>query len=261
MKKNNLHLIFILAALITVILVSAIALIVMLTPASDGDGQTSAATPSQTQATTKNTTDSVVLFPHFTTPAPYTTPVPETTTKVPATTPTPETTPQAPATTPAPETTPQTPVTTPTPETDEPITDAPSTSVADLKPISGTVKGDSISSLGIYASYATESIDQEARTMTVRFTFYVESYGLQVGGRTTNKLLVNGQKVGKVTTPKINLPDGSPHTRTVLYEYVVTVEKPDDTPVTLQVEFSWNSKIYYSKEYVEYLTVTADLTV
>ncbi|MBQ7353978.1 MAG: hypothetical protein IJW62_00495 [Clostridia bacterium] len=248
MKKNNLHLIFILAALITVILVSAIALIVMLTPASDGDGQTSAATTSQTQATTKNTTDSVVLFPHFTTPAPYTTP-------------TPETTPQTPVTTPTPETTPQTPATTPAPETDEPITDAPSTSVADLKPISGTVKGDSISSLGIYASYATESIDQEARTMTVRFTFYVESYGLQVGGRTTNKLLVNGQKVGKVTTPKINLPDGSPHTRTVLYEYVVTVEKPDDTPVTLQVEFSWNSKIYYSKEYVEYLTVTADLTV
>lgn len=238
MKKNNLHLIIILSSLIAVILISAILLIVTLAPASRGDGQTSAATSPQTQATTKNTTDAVVLFPTFTTPAPYTTPVPETTTKVPSTTP----------------------ATEPTPDTDEPITDAPSTSVADLKPISGTVKGDSISSLGIYASYATESIDQEARTMTVRITFYVESYGLQVGPRTANELLVNGQKVSNVSTQRINLPDGSPHTRTVLYEYVATIEKPDNTPVTLQVEFSWNSKIYYSGEYVEYLTVTADLT-
>ncbi len=242
MKKNNIYLVVVLISLITVILIAGIVLITTVFSASNDpvtNDQTSlTATPVETP---KSTTDILVLFPSYTTPAPLTTSGPETTA------PTPATTPQTPA-----ETTPQTPAET---------TPAPETSAVPLKPISGSVTGEAVGSLGIYASYVTETVDSEAGTITVRVSFYVESYGLQVGARTTNYLLVDGKKISNVHTERINLPDGSPQTRTVLYEYVATLEKSDDTPVTLELEYFWNCKLYYSGEYVDYLSVKVDLTV
>lgn len=268
MKINNLSLIIILSVLIAVILSAGILLIVTLSGSSDPADTTAETTATTTVKTTKAP---ITIDPSILNPPPITTAPPPVTTQLPVTTPKPAETTKTPetTTTPEPSTEPETdePVTT-APESNEPTTSAPETqpettpetTVSDLKPISGTVDGENISSLRIFATYETESIDQEARTLTVKVTFFVESYGLQVGGRTTNYMMVNGQKVKNVHTDRINLPDGSPRTRTVLYEYVTTIEKPDDAPVTLELEYFWNCKLYYSGEYVDYLSVKLDLT-
>ncbi len=244
MKNSNLLLVIILTVLITVILIAGSALIVVLatttvdstttevagTTAEPTDGTTTAAT------TTTTTTTTTTKGNEPTKPATTTKPAePDKPTTKPTTTTT------KPATTPKPD------VPTPAPG---------------LHEVSGTVKGDSIDSLGIYATYTTEEIDEEAKTMKIRFTFYLQSYTLRVGARGDNKLVINGQTLSKLPTEKIELPNGSPLTRTQLYEYVVEVEKPDDnTPVHLELEYSWHFQGKYAGVPAEWLSVKVELTL
>ncbi len=251
MNKSNLILTIVLTALITVILIAGIVLIVVLS----GDSEP-VSTPADSTSVTVTTTK-----PYTTPTIPYTTPVfttpnptqnPDTTPNTPVTTTKPTTTPNTPVTTTKPTTTPNTPVTTP------PIVVPPSPG---LNAVSGTVEGDKLGSLGICASYVTEKVDKENRTMTIRVTFYAESYALRIGARTDNYLMVNGKKMSGLDSDAINLPNGSPQTRTVLYEYVTTVSKPDDTPVTLELEYFWHFQASYSGVSADWLSVKMNLTI
>ena len=250
MNKSNTPLVIILTVLITVIVIAATVMIVVLSTYTPSDAP-AGTTPADT------TTDAVMTTtkkPAVTTTTATTT----TTTKKPDPTTKPAE-PDKPTTTTKPAE-PDKPTTTTKPNTTtHPNTPTPTPG---LSQISGTVKGDSIDSLVIYADYVTEEIDKEAKTMKIRFTFYLHSYGLQINTRSDNKLIVNGESLGKLPTDKVNVPSGSPLTRTVLYEYVVEVEKPDDnTPVELSVEYHWHFKGTYAKVYQDWLTVRVDLSV
>ena len=254
MKNSNLLLVIILTVLITVILIAGSALIVILSTTASVDSTTTEAVvatkpaDSTTTAATTTTTTTTIQKPDE--PAkPVTTAKPDEPTKPTTTTKPAE--PDKPTTKP---TTTTKPITTQKPDVPAP---APG-----LHEVSGTVKGDSIDSLGIYATYTTEEIDEEAKTMKIRFTFYLQSYSLRVGARGDNKLVVNGQTLNKLPSEKIDLPNGSPLTRTQLYEYVVEVEKPDDnTPVHLELEYSWHFQGTYAKQPAEWLRVKVDLTL
>lgn len=254
MNKSNLPLAIILTVLITVIVIAAVALIVVLSmdAPSTPAGTTPANTPEAVVTTTKKPADTTTTAATTTTKKPETTTKPDTTTN--------PTEPEKPTTTTKPA------------EQDKPVTTKPNTTTKPdaptptptpgLSQISGTVKGDSIDSLGIYAKYVTQEINEEAKTMTVRFTFYLQSYGLRIGARGDNYLVVNGETHKKLATEKIDLPNGSPLTHTTLYEYVVEVEKPDDnTPVRLELEYCWHFQGTYAGEHADWLTVTVDLTI
>jgi hypothetical protein len=127
--------------------------------------------------------------------------------------------------------------------------------------VSGTVKGDNVGSLTIYAQYVTEEINEEANSMKIRFTFYVQSYSLRLGARSDNYLVVNGETYKKLASEKIDLPNGSPLTRTDLYEYVIEVEKTDDNvPVLLELEYFWHFQGTYSGEHAEWMSVKVELS-
>ncbi|MBQ7325250.1 MAG: type IV pilin N-terminal domain-containing protein [Clostridia bacterium] len=260
MKKTHLQLVIILTVLITVILIASIALVIALSVDSTPDTTDGSTTPvvDITTEPAKGTTTTTTTKPADpTTPAITTKPNtpdsdPTTTTK-PADPPKPNTT-----TTTQPADPPK-PGTTKPADTTKPNTPTPSPGLSE---ISGTVKGDNIDSLGIFAEYVTEEIDAEANTMKIRFKFYLQSYGLRIGARSDNYLVVNGETIKKLPTAKINLPNGSPLTRTELYEYVVEIEKPDpNTPVELALEYHWHFKGTYAKVSEEWLVVRVDLTI
>jgi hypothetical protein len=260
MKKSHMQLVIILTVLITVILIASIALVIALSvdaaPGTTSGNTTPVVdvTTDPVKGTTASTTTTTVKPADPTTPATTTKPnAPDTTTtKKPVDPPAPNTT-TKPADPPKPDTT------TKPADTTKPNTPAPAPS---LNEVSGTVKGDSIDSLGIFAEYVTEEIDKDANTIKIRFTFYLQSYGLRIGARGDNYLIVNGETFKKLSTAKIDLPNGSPLTRTVLYEHVVEIEKPDaNTPVELALEYHWHFQGTYAGEHADWLTVTVDLTV
>ena len=277
MKKTHLQLVIILTVLITVILIASIALVIALSvdsAPSATDGSTTPVvniTTDPINGTTASTTTTTVKPADPTTPAVTTKPnTPEsdpTTTTKPTEPPKPNTTTTTkPAEPPKPDTTtttkpadPTKPDTTKPADTTKPNTPTPSPGLSE---ISGTVKGDNIDSLGIFAEYVTEEIDAEANTMKIRFKFYLQSYGLRIGARSDNYLVINGETIKKLPTAKIDLPNGSPLTRTELYEYVVEIEKPDpNTPVELALEYHWHFKGTYAKVSEEWLVVRVDLTI
>ncbi|MGM9648082.1 MAG: hypothetical protein ACI3YH_08140 [Eubacteriales bacterium] len=247
MKKSNLSLVIVLVALITVILIASIALVVAMNSKGGSDPAQTSSTSVTVSVTDKTTT------PTSSTQTPTTTPaVPDTTTTVqsPATT--------VPTTTPKPTTT-QTPATTtkaPTTTKEPAGTTKPTVPATTPKP-GEIIAGDSVGSLGLFAAYTTE--DAGSDRITVRVTFYVESYALRIGARTDNYLTVNGQKISGLSSEAISLPNGSPQTRTVLYEYVTTVSKTGNTPVRLELEYFWHFQATYSGEHADWLSVKADL--
>ncbi|MBQ8288317.1 MAG: hypothetical protein IJX76_06050 [Clostridia bacterium] len=266
MKKTNLYLTLILAALITVILITGILLIVVLSDSGSenngaDDTSVTVSTVEKTPApdTTTKTPSTTPVSPSATTTAPApsvttTKPAPtQTTTKTP---PTPPVTPSVTTTAPPPSTTTTAkPTTTTKPATTtKPVTPTPIPGGA-----SGVIAGDKAGSLGIYASYTTESSTADKDTITVKVTFYAESYGLRIGARTDNYLLVNGEKISGLDSDAINLPDKTPLTQSVLYEYETTVKKNGNAPVTLELEFFWHFQASYSGVHAEWLSVKADL--
>lgn len=278
MKQSHLPLVIILTVLLTVTVIASVALVVALTmmPASDqpaSDTTTTApavqSTPDTTTTTKKPdlpttpavTTQPVVPTPPATTAKPDNPnpPTPPATTTKPAEPKPPVTTTKPVETTPPPatdkpvETTP--PVTTTKPE--EPVIPTPAPG---LNAVSGTVKGENVGSLTLYAQYATEEIDEEAKTMKIRFTFYIQSYSLRMGPREDNYLVVNGETFKNLTSEKVDLPDKSPLTRTQLHEQVIEIEKPDDnTPVHLELQYFWHFQGKYSGESADWLSVTVEL--
>lgn len=263
MKNSHLPLVIILTVLITVILIASVALIVVLSmdiQLNDPAASTTT-TPEAAVTTTKKPADSTTTAPNTTT----TTVKPDEPTK-PTTTAKPDE-PTKPTTTAKPDE-PTKPTTTAKPDeptkpttTTKPITPPPTPNPG-LSEISGTIKGDNIDSLGIFAHYVTEEIDKNAKTITLRFTFYLQSYGLRIGARSDNYLIVNGETHKKLATAKIDLPNGSPLTRTDLYEYVIEIEKPDDnTPVNLELEYFWHFQGTYAGEPADWLSVKVDLTI
>ncbi|MBQ8381666.1 MAG: hypothetical protein IJX47_00495 [Clostridia bacterium] len=266
MKKTNLYLTLILVALITVILITGTLLIVVLSDSGSESGGTDSSSPTvstavktpapgtttQTPSTTPVTPSATTTAPTTTTKTPSTTPVtPSVTTTAPkpsTTTPTPTTTPKDPTvTTPAVTTTTQ-PATTTKPVTPTPVPGG----------ASGVIAGEKAGSLGIYAAYTTEP-DANPNKITVKVTFYVESYGLRIGARNDNYLLVNGKKLSGLDSDAINLPDKTPLTQSILYEYETTVKKNGNNPVTLELEFFWHFQASYSGVHAEWLSVKADL--
>ena len=256
MKKSNLSLVIVLVALITVILVAAIALVVVTSRDSSDPADTSStvATDKTTAPTSSTPTQTTTKTPSGTTTtlSPTTTQTPSTTTKAPTTTQTPTTTTQAPTTTKEPATTTKAPTTTKEPAG----TTEPTVPTTTPKP-GQIIAGDSVGSLGLFASYTTE--DAGSDRITVRVTFYVDSYALRIGARTDNYLMVNGQKISGLSSDAISLPNGSPQTRTVLYEYVTTVSKTGNTPVRLELEYFWHFQATYSGQSADWLSVKADL--
>lgn len=253
MKKSHLPLAIILTVLLTVILIASVVLVIALSNSAPQNGPDDGTTTPNAGVTTTAKSDdgtpgtTTPPAPAVTTPNTPDTDSPVTTTK-PSEPPTTPTTTTKPADTTKPAGTTE-PVVTPTPS-------------PGLNEVSGTVKGDSIDSLGIFARYVTEEIDEDARTIKLRFTFYLQSYGLRIGARGDNYLTVNGKEYKGLLSDKIDLPNGSPLTQTELYEYEVEIEKPDDnTPVSLELEYFWHFQGTYAGEYSDWLSVKVDLTL
>ena len=260
----------ILIALITVILVTGIALIVILN--NDSEPAPTAATTTGAVIADTTTAATTPWVPPFITDAPTTTVTPSTT---PATTtqPTPSVTTTAPevTTTPTPVTTDKTPevstpttqpetepVTTPPATTEEPpVTTKPNTPPAEPVTTTGIVEGEKVGSLGLYAAYTTVTNPAD-RTVSVKVTFYVQSYALRIGARNDNYLMINGEKLGRLSNEPINLPDKSPLTQTVLYEYE-TVLQTGDEPTTLELEFFWHIQATYSGVSMDWMSVKLEL--
>ena len=271
MKNTNLVLTIVLIALIAVILIAGIALIVVL----DDDADSTTAVQTTTGAVILQTTpgNTTPWVPPFVTPAPATTqapsttPTPATTTAPPVTTqPTPSVTTTVPPTTTTqkvPEV--STPATSPEGTTPPATTEAPVTTTKPVTPpptpesTSGTVEGEKVGSLGLYASYTTE-VDPTSNTVAVKVTFYVESYALRIGARNDNYLMINGEKLGRLSNEAISLPDKSPLTRTVLYEYETVVQLDGHENRSLELEFFWHFQATYSGIHKDWLSVKVDLT-
>ena len=269
MKNTNLLLTVILFSMIAIILVAGIALIIVLGNGSDG-AATEQTTPNAVIVNT-TPTSTTPWVPPFVTPAPSTTTVPSTTPPTPVTTTQP--TPSVTTTVPPVTTTQKVPeVSTPAtaPETDPGVTTPPTTTVTpptttkpDTPPpapetISGIIEGEKVGSLGLYASY-TAVTNPADETVTLKVTFYVESYALRIGARNDNYLLINGEKLGRLSNEAISLPDKSPLTRTVLYEYETVLQTDGSETTSLELEFFWHFQATYSGIHKEWLTVKVDL--
>lgn len=245
MKQSNLHLIIILATLITAILIAGILLIVIFAtdpvPAATDESIETVAT-----TTTLKQPSSVTPSTSAQTPTPK--PPSTTTAQTPAQSnpPTSSATEQTPITNPTtnpttnPATTPSTtPATTPTP--------APTPT-----PAGNVVEGDKVGAMQIFASYETLAESVGGSKAQIRVTFYIESYSLSIGVRTDNYLVVNGVRTENLQSPSISLPKGSPQTRTVLYEYTCEVDR--NNPPT--IEYHWHFQGRYSGESADWLSVS-----
>lgn len=291
MKQSPIALVIILLSLITLIAAVSITLLVVVNNSGDAPSSSVGNTQSPASVTigtsNKNTTPSlttVTIVPPGTTtaPTPQTTTSPTPTTIAPlppATTTVPVTDePESAVTTTSPITDePDPPVTTTSPVTDEPeppvttttpVTDEPEPPVTTEQeqpkpsPVMGTINGDKVGSLSIHADYEVLESEQDSSAVRVRFTVYIYSYALQLSSRSDNYMILNGEKTSGIKSPAINLPGGSPQTRTVLYETVLEIPKTDGAAsLPLNVEYYWHFRGSYSGQSAEWVSVKANLTV